>query len=53
MGQETCDALHVNDKSFFDSISFWKTPLANCGDKRGNKCVEYKSWSDAWTEIRG
>jgi putative spermidine/putrescine transport system substrate-binding protein len=48
-----CTEYSVNDKNFYDSISFWKTPLADCGDVRGNSCVDYSVWSQKWTEIKG
>jgi putative spermidine/putrescine transport system substrate-binding protein len=48
-----CTAYSVNDKAFYDGISFWKTPLADCGDVRGNSCLDYSVWSQKWTEIKG
>ena len=44
---------HVNDQSYYNAISFWKTPLADCGDSRGKTCVDYSEWTTAWTEIKG
>src|SRR5439155_20172 len=51
--KDFCTAYRVNDKSFYDAISFWKTPLADCGDSRGQTCVDYSVWSQKWTEIKG
>jgi putative spermidine/putrescine transport system substrate-binding protein len=48
-----CQAYGVNDPSFYNSIAFWKTPLADCGDTRGQTCVDYSAWTTAWTEIKG
>jgi putative spermidine/putrescine transport system substrate-binding protein len=48
-----CKAYGVNDPSFYNSIAFWKTPLADCGDARGQTCVDYSAWTTAWTEIKG
>jgi putative spermidine/putrescine transport system substrate-binding protein len=48
-----CKAYGVNDPSFYNSIAFWKTPLADCGDSRGQTCVDYSAWTQAWTEIKG
>ncbi len=48
-----CTVYRVNDKSFYDSISFWKTPLPDCGDSRGATCIDYSVWSQKWTEIKG
>ena len=48
-----CTLYHVNDQAFYSAISFWKTPQANCGDSRGNTCIDYTQWSSAWTSIKG
>jgi len=48
-----CDAYHVNDQSYYGSIAFWKTPIANCGDARGQTCIDYSIWTQKWTEIKG
>jgi putative spermidine/putrescine transport system substrate-binding protein len=48
-----CDEFGVNDPSFYNSVAFWKTPLADCGDERGTTCVDYSVWSQKWTEIKG
>jgi putative spermidine/putrescine transport system substrate-binding protein len=48
-----CEAYRVNDPTFYESIAFWKTPLADCGDERGEACVDFEAWTNAWTEIRG
>jgi putative spermidine/putrescine transport system substrate-binding protein len=39
--------------SYYQSIKFWKTPLADCGDSRGKVCVPYSKWVQAWTQIKG
>jgi putative spermidine/putrescine transport system substrate-binding protein len=51
--KDFCTVYSVNDKTFYDSISFWKTPLADCGDSRGQTCIDYSVWSQKWTEIKG
>jgi putative spermidine/putrescine transport system substrate-binding protein len=38
---------------FLDSIHLWKTPLPQCGDDRGDVCIDYSEWTQAWTEITG
>lgn len=48
-----CDAYGVNDEAVYSSISFWKTPLADCGDERGQTCTDFEEWTSRWTEIRG
>jgi putative spermidine/putrescine transport system substrate-binding protein len=41
------------DADFLNSIYLWKTPSAECGDDRGQTCVDYSVWAQKWTEIRG
>lgn len=48
-----CDLYGVNDASFYNSIAFWKTPLAECGDARGATCTDYEVWTNKWTGVRG
>jgi putative spermidine/putrescine transport system substrate-binding protein len=38
--------------SYFDSIKFWKTPIADCGNGKQD-CKDYTQWSAAWQEIKG
>jgi len=51
--KDFCTAYRVTDKTFYDAISFWKTPLADCGDSRGQTCIDYSIWTQKWTEIKG
>ena len=39
--------------SYFKSIKFWKTPVAACGWKPGDGCMDYNAWQQAWTRITG
>jgi putative spermidine/putrescine transport system substrate-binding protein len=39
--------------SYYRSIKFWKTPLADCGDSRGKVCMTYTKWVQAWTQVKG
>src|SRR5438128_1382139 len=49
----SCAQYHANaPASYFDSISFWKTPLADCGNGK-SECVPYTQWQQAWQEIKG
>ncbi len=48
-----CTEYRVNDQSFYNQISFWKTPLADCGDSRGQTCIDYSVWTQKWTAIKG
>ncbi|HKI30231.1 MAG TPA: extracellular solute-binding protein [Actinomycetota bacterium] len=44
---------NCGDVEFLDSIHLWKTPVPNCGDDRGNVCIDYSEWTQKWTEIQG
>ena len=48
-----CNLYHVTDASYYGSIAFWKTPIADCGDSRGQTCIDYSVWTQKWTEIKG
>jgi putative spermidine/putrescine transport system substrate-binding protein len=48
-----CDDWHAADPSFWENVYFWQTPLADCGDDRGEVCKDYNDWVSAWTEIKG
>ncbi len=47
----SCAAYHENaPEAYFNTIKFWKTPLAQC-DNGKNDCVPYLKWESAWTQI--
>jgi len=48
-----CDNYHAADPSFWKRVYYWNTPLADCGDDRGDTCKDYNDWVSAWTEIKG
>jgi putative spermidine/putrescine transport system substrate-binding protein len=48
-----CKAYGTLDQSYYGTIAFWKTPIADCGDSRGQTCIDYSTWTSKWTEIRG
>ncbi|HMD11384.1 MAG TPA: extracellular solute-binding protein [Marmoricola sp.] len=50
--KDFCTLYSVNDKAFYDSISFWKTPQADCGDSRGQTCVAYDKWVTAFQGVK-
>ncbi|HEX2756267.1 MAG TPA: extracellular solute-binding protein [Candidatus Limnocylindrales bacterium] len=50
--KDFCTLYSVNDKAFYDSISFWKTPQADCGDSRGQTCVSYDKWVTAFQAVK-
>lgn len=37
----------------FDEIAFWKTPVAACGDDRGDTCIAYSDWVTNYIEVIG
>ena len=47
----SCAQYHANAPgSYFDTIKFWKTPIATCPD--GTRvCIPYAQWQTAWTSI--
>ena len=48
-----CARLHADKPdSYFKTIQFWQTPLAQCGTGK-NYCVPFPKWVDAWTGITG
>jgi putative spermidine/putrescine transport system substrate-binding protein len=50
----SCAQYHADQTgaAYFDTIKFWKTPLATCDDGSQN-CVPYDQWVSAWTTIKG
>jgi putative spermidine/putrescine transport system substrate-binding protein len=50
----SCAQYHADQtgSAYFDTIKFWKTPRAECGDGNTN-CVPYDQWVAAWTTIKG
>jgi putative spermidine/putrescine transport system substrate-binding protein len=48
-----CAAEHANKPdAYFNSLKFWKTPLAQCGNGKSD-CVPFQQWVTAWTDITG
>jgi putative spermidine/putrescine transport system substrate-binding protein len=37
----------------FEKINFWRTPVANCGDDRGEVCVPYYEWATSYIGVIG
>jgi putative spermidine/putrescine transport system substrate-binding protein len=48
-----CDIYHADDEEFFDQIEFWRTPVSDCGDDRGDVCKTYDEWVQGWNEVKG
>ena len=53
LDERFCDEYHAADPGFWKRVYFWKVPVADCGDSRGDTCKDYNDWSAAWTEIKG
>jgi putative spermidine/putrescine transport system substrate-binding protein len=47
-----CEANHASDQAYADNVKFWKTPLVDCGDARGQTCIDFSDWLSAWDEIK-
>jgi putative spermidine/putrescine transport system substrate-binding protein len=39
-------------ESYYRSIKFWKTPVADCGNGKKD-CTDLRAWTTAWTQIKG
>jgi len=39
-------------ESYYRSIKFWKTPVADCGNGQKN-CTDLKAWTTAWQQVKG
>jgi putative spermidine/putrescine transport system substrate-binding protein len=50
---DTLRYSNCGDAEFLNSLYLWKTPSVDCGDDRGQVCIDYSEWTQAWTEIRG
>ena len=50
LGETGCQ---VNGIDNFDQIKFWRTPIANCGDDRGEVCVPYYEWVTNYIAVIG
>ena len=51
--KEHCAIFHANDEPYWKRVSYWTTPVKDCGDDRGATCKDYSEWVQAWTEIKG
>ena len=51
--QGSCPQYHANaPAAYFNSIRFWKTPVADCGNGQTD-CMDYTAWQQKWTEVTG
>jgi putative spermidine/putrescine transport system substrate-binding protein len=50
----SCAAYHLNQPlSYYGTIHFWKTPVAQCGWQKSDACMDYNAWQQAWTQVTG
>jgi putative spermidine/putrescine transport system substrate-binding protein len=47
------DGCKTNGIENFDKIYFWRTPIANCGDDRGETCMPYSDWVTEYIAVLG
>ena len=52
-GANHCKLYNAENPAFWTRVYYWNTPLADCGDDRGEVCKDYNDWVSAWTEIKG
>ncbi len=53
LSKGSCAQYHANaPAAYFNSIKFWKTPVADCGNGKSD-CMDYTKWQQAWTDIKG
>ncbi len=50
---EHCDINHADDEEFWDQVEYWRTPVSDCGDDRGDECKTYDEWVQGWNEVKG
>ena len=49
----SCAKYHANAPlSYYQTIKFWKTPVADCGNGKKD-CMDYNKWVQAWQELKG
>jgi putative spermidine/putrescine transport system substrate-binding protein len=51
--KDHCNTYHATDEAWWKDVYYWDTPVADCGDDRGDVCKTYEDWKATWTEIKG
>jgi len=52
LSKGSCKTYHANEPlSYYKSLYFWKTPVADCGNGKSD-CMDYSKWLQAWTSIK-
>lgn len=49
----TDEGCKINGFENFEQIKFWKTPVAACGDDRGDVCIPYSDWATNYIAVIG
>ena len=52
-GQGTARSSTATTRSSSTRSTYWKTPISDCGDDRGEVCKDYNEWVQGWTEVKG
>jgi putative spermidine/putrescine transport system substrate-binding protein len=48
-----CEKYDAAGEEYLDDLFYWTTPVADCGDDRGEVCKTYDEWVQGWTEVKG
>ncbi len=48
-----CTIFQAAETDFWKDVYYWTTPTKTCLDGRGDICVGFDKWIQAWTEIKG
>jgi putative spermidine/putrescine transport system substrate-binding protein len=48
-----CKIYDADGSQYLDDLYYWKTPVSDCGDDRGDVCKTYDDWVQGWTEVKG
>ena len=52
LAKGSCAQYHADAPlSYYRSIKFWKTPIADCGNGKKD-CMDFSKWVQAWTKIK-
>lgn len=49
----TDEGCSINGFDNFEKIKFWRTPITDCGDGRGDVCVPYYEWVTSYIAVIG
>jgi putative spermidine/putrescine transport system substrate-binding protein len=53
LSKGSCHQYHADaPASYFNSIKFWKTPQADCGNGQTD-CMDYSVWQQKWQDVKG